>query len=71
MEKDAKTHNKTSVIPQGLLWKSGERIEQAREVKETTGRPLKSTNLGPWGLTETESPTKEHARPGPWLPIHL
>jgi hypothetical protein len=29
--------------------------------KDTTKRPKELTNLGSWGLTETESPTKEHA----------
>jgi hypothetical protein len=34
----------------------GGRIEKAN----STGRPIESTNLDPWGLPETEPPTKEH-----------
>lgn len=40
-------------------------------VKGTIGRPTGSTNLGPWGLTETELPTKEHARVRPRPPCTL
>ena len=45
--------------------RTGDRGEQARGAKDTTRRPTESTSLGPWGLTETEPPTKEHtwARP--------
>lgn len=32
-------------------------------VKDTT-RPTESNNLGPWGLTENEPPTKEHEGAG-------
>jgi hypothetical protein len=48
----------------------GDWIEGAGGAKNTT-RPSESTNLGPWGFTETEPPIKEHAgtRPGP--PTHL
>jgi hypothetical protein len=42
-----------------LCERVGHRIELARE--DTTGRPTESTNLGPWGLTDTEPPTKYHA----------
>ena len=41
------------------------RIEQAEGVKNTTKRYTESTNLGLWGHTETEPPTKEHAGAGP------
>jgi len=39
-------------------------MEGAGGVKDTT-RPAESTNLGPWGLPETEPPTKEHTGAGP------
>jgi hypothetical protein len=32
------------------------RIEGARGVKDTIRKPTESTNLGPWGLMETELP---------------
>ena len=35
------------------------RIEGPEENKDSTGKPTESTNLDPWGLPETESPTKE------------
>ena len=38
------------------------------QIKKPTAQP---TNLGPWGLTETEPPTKEHAGAGPKPLIHL
>ena len=46
------------------------RIEKTRVDKDTR-KPKESTNPGPWGLTETKPPTKEHpwARPSP--PTHL
>ena len=34
---------------------------QPKEDRGTTGRPTKSTTLNPWGLPETEPPTKEQA----------
>ena len=37
----------------------GKRTESVREVKDTTRRSTESTNLGPWGLPETE-PNKDH-----------
>lgn len=47
-----------------------DKTESARKVKDSrilTG----STNLGPWGLTDIEPPTKEHSgdrpRPPPYL----
>jgi hypothetical protein len=41
------------------------------EVKDTTRRPIVSTNLGPSGLTEIRPPTKEYAGAGPRPPRHL
>ena len=49
----------------------GRKTMVAREVKDTTRKPTESTNLGPWWLTETEPPTKEHAQAGPRLPAHV
>jgi hypothetical protein len=37
------------------LW---DMTEGPREVKDTTRRPTKSTNLDPWELTETKPPPK-------------
>lgn len=34
---------------------------RSQRVKDTRGKPIESTNLGPEGLTETETPTREHA----------
>jgi hypothetical protein len=31
----------------------------------------KSTNLGPWGLMETELPNKDHSGDGPRHPTHM
>ena len=42
--------------------RGGGRIKGDREVKDTTRKPTESTNLGPWGLTETEPPTRKPAR---------
>ena len=41
----------------GILWGSGSKDARAGEVKGTTTRPIESAD--PWGLTETEPPTKE------------
>jgi hypothetical protein len=49
----------------------GHSIEKARGAKDTTKRPSESINLGPWGLTETEPPTKEHAGTGLRPHTHL
>ncbi|XP_055455210.1 transmembrane protein 244 [Psammomys obesus] len=38
---------------------SGGRIEAPSRDKDSTRRPAEPTNLGPWLLTETETPTKE------------
>jgi hypothetical protein len=35
-------------------------IEEPVEDRNSTGRPKESTNPGPWELSETEPPTKEH-----------
>jgi hypothetical protein len=39
----------------------GDRIEQARGVKDTIGRPKEPNNLGSWELTEPGPPTRKHA----------
>lgn len=41
----------------------GEKIVQAREVKDTT-RPTELTGLDPWALIEPEPPTRKHAGAG-------
>lgn len=45
--------------------------ERGGGVKDTTRRPTEPTNQDPWGLTETEPPTKEHAWAGPGPPTHM
>lgn len=47
-----------------------EEYEQTRGVKDSTGA-TESTNLGPWGLTDTEPLTKEHAGAETRLPTHF
>jgi len=43
----------------------GDRIKQAREVKDTTRSPTESTNLGPEGLRDlTINPLVQHSRAG-------
>ena len=76
METDAETHSQRTSGHERVMWKPQGRIETASVVKDTTRRPTESTNLSPWGLTETELPTKEHAEPGPrsphtFLNVHL
>ena len=43
IETDAETHSQTL----GILWKRERRIEGVRKVKDTTRKPIESTNLGP------------------------
>ena len=45
-----------------------ERIDSPEGDRNSTGRPTESTNLDPWGLSETEPPTKEHTQAGPSPP---
>ena len=47
------------------------RIEGPKEYRDSTGRPTESTNLDPWGLLETEPPTKEHTQAGLRAPEHM
>ena len=61
METDAEPHSQTIGEAQGVLWKRRRSIEGAREVIDTIRRPPGTSNLGPWGLTETKLPIKEHA----------
>ena len=46
-------------------------MEEDLEVKDSTEIPSETTDLDTWGLTETEIPTKDHARAGPWTSTHL
>jgi hypothetical protein len=41
-----------------LMEKLGGRIEGPEWDTNSTGRPIESTNLDPWGLSETKPPTK-------------
>jgi hypothetical protein len=52
--RDSETHTQTLGGAQGIG-----RIEESEEDRDSTGKPTKSTNLNPWGLPETQSPTKE------------
>ena len=65
METEAETHSQISDRAGRVLWRMGNITEQAKRIKYTTRRHAQSTNLGPWRLTETESPSKEHAGTGP------
>ena len=71
IEMDAKTRSQT------LRWSFGSLVEEwglgLRELEEsrTPQEDLQSTNLCPWGLTETEPPTKEHTGAGPGPITHL
>ena len=40
-------------------------------VSKGIGTPTKSTNLDPWGLSETEPSTKEHRQVGPRASTHM
>jgi hypothetical protein len=48
--------------------RDGGRIEDSRRDRNSTGRATESTTLDPWGLSETEPPTKEHTQAGPSPP---
>ena len=47
------------------------KIEGAGRIKIIRRKPAEPTNLGLWGLPETEPPTKEYALIGPRLPIPM
>jgi hypothetical protein len=42
------------------LWKSQGKDLRTKVDGNSTGRPIESTNLVPWKLSETEPPIKEH-----------
>jgi hypothetical protein len=48
----------------------GGRIEEPKGDRDSIGRPIESTNLDPWGLSEAKLPIKEHTWAGPTLAIH-
>lgn len=62
------THSQTVDGAYGFLQKSWGSIEDPECNGIATGRPRESTNLDSWGLSETESPTKEHTWGAPRLP---
>ena len=41
--------------------RAGERTEEPEEESKSTERPTESTNPDPWGLPETQLPSKEQA----------
>lgn len=45
------------------------KIEGAGRIKIIRRKPAEPTNLGLWGLQETEPPTKEYELIGPRLPV--
>ena len=57
------------------LWEScgsiGRSIAGHKGNRESTRRPKESIHLDPWGLPETEPPTKEWAWAGPRPPAHM
>lgn len=67
---DADTQSQTLGRAQGVMLKNQGRIAGTGVVKDTKG-PTESTNLGPWGLTDTEPPTKEDAGAEPRSPEHM
>jgi hypothetical protein len=66
MERDAETHTQTL----NGAWESHERVGRKLRNSKMAGRPTESTNLDPWELPETESPTKEQAGSGPRPPAY-
>ena len=55
---------------EGSYEKVGGRIKDPEGNRNSTGRPTESTNLDPWGLSETEPPTKEAGpQAGPRPPV--
>jgi hypothetical protein len=71
METDAKTRSQIIGRAQGVLWKSWKKDWGAERTKEHHGRPMESTNLGPWALTKFELPIKEHVWAGPKPPTQM
>ena len=45
--------------------------DEPTENSDSTGSPRVSTDLDPWGLSETESPTEEQAQDEPGPPAHM
>ena len=64
--KDPQPHIRLS---SGSLVEERDRSEPVR--RDTSRRPTESTNLGPWGLTEPQPPSRELAGAGPRSPTHL
>ena len=58
-------------------WRLGTPVQELGEglkaLKEMgpTGRPTVPTNLDPWELPESDSPTKEHKQAGPRPPTQM
>lgn len=48
----------------------GGRFKGPEGDRNSTRRPIETTNLDPWQLSETESPTKEHTGAGVNPPAH-
>ena len=71
MERDTQTHTQTLDGALESNRRVGRMIEGLEEDRDSTGRPTQSTNLNPWGLPETGSPTKEQAQAEPRPPAHM
>jgi hypothetical protein len=59
----------TSGTPVEELWQGLKKLKEM--VGNPIGRPTVSTNLDPWELQKSESPTKEHTGAGPRSQTHV
>jgi hypothetical protein len=71
METDAETTAKHQTELRMSCGIVGDRSKQAGGVKDTPRRPIKSTVLGPWGISEPGPPARVYAGAGPRPPTHL
>jgi hypothetical protein len=61
METDAEMHSQTSGRALEILWTMGRRVWRSQNGQRYNKKSTESTNLGLWGATETDAPTKEDA----------
>jgi hypothetical protein len=57
-----------------IKWNLGNSVEEregGRGVKDTTRKPTASTNLGPYGLIETDLSSREHVWDTPRPSAHM
>jgi hypothetical protein len=67
---DADTHSQIGMELGDSYGRIGRRVAGPKGDRNSTGRPTESTNLDPWGLSESEPPNKEH-RLDLGLPAHM